>query len=101
MQWLRSLLCQSRVCTYMKKCVLEKRIQYKELFYKQDILTLMFAKTFPFELTLVKHFLIHVDNRAAVGMSISEPGTAYAHSFKKYQNAEPLLLLPLLPPHHI
>lgn len=29
-----------------------------------------------------------MDNRAAVGMSISEPGTAYAHSFKniKMQN---------------
>ena len=49
MQWLRSLLCQNKsVCIYEELCF-EKRIQYKELFYKQDIWTLMFAATFPFE----------------------------------------------------
>ena len=38
---------------------------------------------------MVKHLLIHLDNRGTViGTSISEPGTAYAHSFKdiKMQN---------------
>lgn len=49
MQWLRLLLCQSKSVYIYEEMCFEKRIQYKELFYKQDILTLMFAKTFPFE----------------------------------------------------